>query len=128
MKRLVLPLMLLTAACAGADPRSAPRSAEDRQNDAVAAACRADAERQMRYRERGQTMRVDEAESRLGAGAFIGNPIERSQLGARFERDQMIQDCIRGNQAQNGAGQGSGTQPGAARPATTPPAGSGRGS
>ncbi|MDQ1079306.1 hypothetical protein [Pseudoroseomonas cervicalis] len=116
MKRLALSLLLLPpllAACA----EMAPRTAEDRQNDAARAACRADAERQMRYRERGQTMRVDEAESRLGSAAFMGNPMERSQLGARFEMDQMIQDCLR-----------SANQGPSLTPQTAPPAGGGRGS
>lgn len=95
MKRLILPLLLLTAACAGTP---APRSAEQRERDSAVAACRQDAERQMRYRERGQTMRVDEAESRLGAGAFVGNPLGRDQLAARFEQDRMIAECLRGQE------------------------------
>lgn len=107
MKRLVLPLLLLSAACA-----MPARDGEERQADSAAArACRADVERQMRFRERGQTMRVDEAESRIGTGAFIGNPLERSQLGARFEQDRMIDECLR-NARDSGP---SGGSPGAGR-------------
>lgn len=110
MKRLILPLLLLSGACA-APP---PPTPEQRQRDAASAACRVEVERQMRFRERGQTMRVDEAESRLGSGAFIGNPMERSQLGARFERDRLLDDCMRGAREQppvpaspTGGGRGS---------------------
>jgi len=117
MKRLVLPLLLLTAACAGA----APRTAEERQQDAARAACRQDAERMMRTRERGQTMRVDEAESRLGAGPFAGSGFAGSmttdRLGARYEQDQLVQECLRGRQ--------DGAVPGAVAP---PARGAGRGS
>ncbi|WP_419896891.1 hypothetical protein [Roseomonas sp. USHLN139] len=125
MKRLVLPLLLLTGACA-----VAPRSAEEQQNDAARAACRVDAERQMRYRERGQTMRVDEAESRMGSGAYIGNPLERSQMGARFEMEQMIQECLRGANAQQQAAPAAAVDTPATpapTPAATPPARSRRG-
>ncbi|MXP61862.1 hypothetical protein E0493_00675 [Roseomonas sp. M0104] len=117
MKRLVLPLLLLTAACAG----MAPRTTEERQQGAALSACRQEAERVMRTRERGQTMRVDEAESRLGAGPFTGTSLAGSmnteRLGARYEQDQMIQDCLRGRQ--------EGTTPGTAPP---PAGGAGRGS
>lgn len=127
MKRLAFSLLLLTGACAAVPPRGA----EDQQNDAARAACRADVERQMRYRERGQTMRVDEAESRMGTGAYIGNPLERSQLGARFEMDQMIQECLRGAQAQRDAATPAAAAPAPApapAPMPTPPARSRRGS
>jgi hypothetical protein len=128
MKRLALPLLLLMGACAAV----APRSAEEQQSDAARAACRVDAERQMRFRERGQTMRVDEAESRMGSGAFIGNPMERSQLGARFEMDQLVQDCLRGANAERQAAQpapaAAGPAAPAPTPAATPPARSRRGS
>ncbi|HWX49920.1 MAG TPA: hypothetical protein VNZ61_17880 [Roseomonas sp.] len=116
MKRLVLPLLLLTAACAD----MAPRTAEDRQQDAARAACRQDAERVMRVRERGQTMRMDEAESRLGAGPYTGTvagSMNTERLAARYEQDQLVQDCLRGRE--NGA-----AVPGAAPPA----GGAGRGS
>ncbi|WP_159999689.1 hypothetical protein [Roseomonas sp. 18066] len=126
MKRLALSLLLLTGACA-----VAPRSAEEQQSDAARAACRVDAERQMRYRERGQTMRVDEAESRMGSGAYIGNPLERSQMGARFEMEQMIQECLRGANAQPAATPAPAAATPAApapTPAATPPVRSRRGS
>ncbi|MFC3124623.1 hypothetical protein ACFOD4_06065 [Pseudoroseomonas globiformis] len=124
MKRLLPPLLvttgLLLAACAapssGPVPRPGPAAgAGDPAQDAAIAACRQEVERSMRYRERGQTMRVDEAESRLGAGAFTGSSLRNEQLGARYEQDRMMEACLRG------------TQPGTGTPATPPPGG-GRGS
>ncbi|MBC9177389.1 hypothetical protein [Pseudoroseomonas ludipueritiae] len=95
MKSLSLPLLLLMGACAAA----APRSAEQRQQDQAAAICRQDVERTMRFRDRGQLMRTDEAESRLGAGSFTGardGSMGTERLSAQFERDQMIDSCVRG--------------------------------
>jgi hypothetical protein len=95
MKALSLPLLLLMGACAAA----APRSAEQRQQDNAAAACRQDVERTVRYRDRGQTMRTDEAESRLGTGPFTDTRVgsmSTERLSAQFERDRMIDACVRG--------------------------------
>jgi hypothetical protein len=106
MKSLSLPLLLLLGACATA----APRSAEQRQQDSATAACRQEVERTVRYRDRGQTMRRDEAESRLGAGAFtdaVAGSMSTDRLSSLYAQDRMIDDCVRG---------------------ATPPAGSGRGS
>ncbi|WP_241665323.1 hypothetical protein [Teichococcus oryzae] len=103
MKRL-LPLLLLVSACAA----PAPRGPDSAQQDAAAAACRQDAERTMRFRERGQTMRWDEAESRIGAGGFMGSSLRNEQLGARYEQDRMVQDCLRGLQPGNAAPQPGG--------------------
>lgn len=110
MKPLILSLLLLTAACAG----TGPRSPEERQNAAAANACRQEAERMMRFRERAQTMRRDEADSRLGAGPFsdsVSGSMSTDRLAARYELDQMVAECLRG-----------------AREGGAPPAGSGRGS
>ncbi|RKK05682.1 hypothetical protein EBE87_06400 [Pseudoroseomonas wenyumeiae] len=95
MKSLSLPLLLLMGACAAA----APRSAEQRQQDQATAICRQEVERTMRYRDRGQTMRTDEADSRLGAGSFTGTltgSMSTDRLSSQFERDQMIDSCVRG--------------------------------
>jgi hypothetical protein len=116
MKPPVLPLLLLIAGCSGiAAPRYGQQGAQD---DTITAACRQDAERMMRYRERGQTMRVDEAESRLGTGADIGNRLGRDQMGARFEQDRLVAECLRGAQQ----------APATPRPAVPPLTGGGRGS
>jgi len=114
MKSAILPLLLLLGACAA----PAPRSADQREQDAANAACRQEAERVMRFRDRGQLMRQDEAESRLGSGAFSGSTtgsMSPDRLSSRFQQDRLVDECVRGA---NGA-------PGAAPAAT---GGAGRGS
>lgn len=118
MKRLALSLLLLAGACA-APPASRPSGPQSAADSNALALCRQDAERMMRYRERGQTMRVDEAESRTGTGAFIGNRVERDQLGARFEQDRLVDECLRSRQPASAP---------AVAPSAAPPGGSGRGS
>jgi hypothetical protein len=112
MKSLSLPLLLLMGACAAA----APRTAEQRQQDQAAAVCRQDVERTVRYRDRGQTMRTDEAESRLGAGSFTDTRVgsmSTERLSAQFERDQMIDSCVRGATAPSPATRSPGAAAGA---------------
>ncbi|MBO1077030.1 hypothetical protein [Roseomonas marmotae] len=95
MKALSLSLLLLLGACAAAPPRSA----EQRQQDLATAACRQDAERIMRYRERGQQMRLDEADARLGAGAFtdsVSGRLSTDRLSAQYEQERMVERCLRG--------------------------------
>jgi hypothetical protein len=109
MKTLPIALLLVLGACAA----PAPRSAEQRQQDAATAACRQDVERAVRYRDRGQTMRVDEAEARVGSGAFsdsVVGSMSTERLSARFAQDQMMDECVRGTRNANppaGAGRGS---------------------
>ena len=104
MKPLAFSLLLLLGACAGAGagPAGAPRSGEQRQQDATNAACRQDAERAMRYRDRGQLMRTDEAEARIGAGAFtdtVAGSMSTQRLSSRFEQSRLVEDCVRGANA-----------------------------
>jgi hypothetical protein len=110
MKSAILPLLLLLGACAA----PAPRSADQQQQDATNAACRQEAERVMRFRDRGQLMRQDEPESRLGSGAFSGattGSMSPDRLSSRFQQDRMIDECVRGANeappATTGAGRGS---------------------
>lgn len=108
MKSAVFPLLLLLGACAA----PAPRSAEQQQQDATVTACRQEAERVMRYRDRGQQMRLDEADSRLGAGAFTGattGSMSPDRLSSRFQQDRLIDECVRGasDTPQAGGGRGS---------------------
>jgi hypothetical protein len=64
------------------------------------AACRAEAERVLRFRDRGQIMREDEADARVGLSTAVPTVrAETDRLGARFERDRIIQDCMRGTGA-----------------------------
>jgi hypothetical protein len=98
MKPLAFSLLLLLGACAG----GAPRSDDQRQQDATTAACRQDAERTMRYRDRGQLMRTDEAEARIGAGAFtdaVAGSMSTQRLSSRYEQSRLVDDCVRGANA-----------------------------
>ncbi len=107
MKPAILSLLLLLGACAA----PAPRSAEQREQDATTVACRQEVERVMRYRDRGQQMRMDEADSRLGSGVFSGattGSMSPDRLSARFQQDQMIGDCVRNANGAPPAGGGRG--------------------
>lgn len=83
---LVLPLAGL-AACAARPPA-------DPGETAIRYACRAEADRVMANRERGQIMRDDERGARLGS--FDGGGLRRQSdaLGERFERDRIVEDCV----------------------------------
>ncbi|MFN6954028.1 MAG: hypothetical protein ACK4PG_04440 [Acetobacteraceae bacterium] len=85
----LLPALLLLAlsACAARPPA-------DPGEAGIRAACRAEADRVMANRERGQIMRADEREARIGAleGGGLRRPSD--SLGERFERDRMIEDCV----------------------------------
>jgi hypothetical protein len=89
---LILPLLLF-GACAG--PAMPPPLAAS-PRDAREAACRAEAERIVRIRERAQTMRSDETES--GRGTITVAPYSRAEADrgfAQMDRDRIIQDCLR---------------------------------
>jgi hypothetical protein len=101
MKPLAFSLLLLLGACAGTGA-GAPRSDDQRQQDATTAACRQEAERTMRYRDRGQLMRTDEAEARIGAGAFtdaVAGSMSTQRLSSRYEQSRLVDDCVRGANA-----------------------------
>ena len=118
MNRLVLPLILLLAACTAPiensriqtptlaiqpPPLVQPRGGEA---DALFKACRAEATRVVVFRERGQTMRNDEIAS--SPGGFSNNTamstfrMPLDQASAEAERDRLTRDCMAG--AQGGAG------------------------
>lgn len=86
---------------------AADRTPEQRQNDAQLAACRQEADRVMQFRDRGQTMRLDEADARVGVATNVPTlRAETDRLGARVERDRLIGECLRG-----GSGDAVGTNP-----------------
>jgi len=88
-------LPLLAAACAtGGAP--APRSAESADRSAVAAACRTQAERVVNYRDRGQTMRHDDYNARVGTTSYLGPQVITDQIAQTYERDRMAAECVRG--------------------------------
>jgi len=107
------------AACARPEPAVAPRSVPStaapaapgqtfaapapspaqRDAAALAAACRSEADRIIALRDRGQLLREEERDARLGSDASIYDlrvPIDR--LGRQFARDQVMDECILQNQ------------------------------
>ena len=69
-----------------------------RDQAAVAAACRTDAERIIVTRDRGQLMREDERDSRMGSQASIfSQRTETDRLGRLFERDRLAGQCVQEN-------------------------------
>ena len=77
-------------------PISAPPAPAAGQRDAAYEACRAEATRVVQYRERGQTMRTDEAESSRGTLSVAPNSRVESDRGAQqIDRDRLIADCLR---------------------------------
>ena len=69
-----------------------------RDQAAIAAACRRDAERIIVTRDRGQLMREDERDSRMGSQASpFSQRAETDRLGRLYERDRLMEQCIREN-------------------------------
>lgn len=99
---LSLSFLLLLAACSGFDP-AAPRP-EGRDitldhNISIRAACREAADRTITRQDRGQLMREDERDSRLGAEtSVLSSRAVSDQMGRQFRRDRMAADCERQNQ------------------------------
>ncbi|MFC0410512.1 hypothetical protein [Roseomonas elaeocarpi] len=91
---LLKPVLLL-AALAACAPVAEQRSAGTEQQDARVAECRREAERVVLYRDRGQTMRVDENESRVGVSGISGFQTSNNRLGATFARDRLAAECVR---------------------------------
>jgi hypothetical protein len=80
-------------------PFSAPAPGQGvRDQAALAAACRQDADRIITTRDRGQLMREDERDSRIGSQASIyAQRTETDRLGRIFERDRIAADCVQEN-------------------------------
>lgn len=69
-----------------------------RDQAAVAAACRRDADRIIVTRDRGQLMREDERDSRIGSQASIySQRAETDRLGRLFDRDRLADQCVQEN-------------------------------
>jgi hypothetical protein len=69
-----------------------------RDQAALAAACRADADRVIMTRDRGQMMREDERDARIGTDASIfARRTETDRLGRLFERDRIAAECLQQN-------------------------------
>ncbi|MFT8244556.1 hypothetical protein [Roseomonas sp. BN140053] len=86
-------LLLLAALCGCA--QATPPGPAQRQNDARAASCRQEAERTVLYRDRGQTMRNDDQDARVGTLSNFGIRSTTDRLGATFERNRLADECVR---------------------------------
>lgn len=66
-----------------------------RDRAALAEACRRDADRVVLYRDRGQLMREDERDARIGTDSSIyARRVETDRLGRVFERDRIAAECL----------------------------------
>lgn len=95
MRRIISCLALLALAACGVPPPAA-RTPEQRAQAATAAACREQADRVIARQDRGQLLREDERNARLGteSGSY-GIRTQIDSLGRQFRRDQIAQDCMR---------------------------------
>ena len=74
---------------------SPPPSQATRDRAALAETCRRDADRIVLYRDRGQLMREDERDARIGTDASIyARRAETDRLGRVFERDRIAAECL----------------------------------
>lgn len=99
MQRILPCLMILAlAGCNIAPPeaRSPEQRAQAATAAATAAACREQADRVIARQDRGQLLREDERNARLGieTGSY-GVRTQIDSLGRQFRRDQIAQDCVR---------------------------------
>ncbi|WP_421990450.1 hypothetical protein [Roseococcus sp.] len=95
---LLLPVLLL-AAC-GTTPLVAPARPGDavRTNPQVAQACREETARRIQRQDRGQLMREDERDNRLGSETVSSSQaMQTDRLGRQFQFGREIDDCIRAN-------------------------------
>lgn len=112
---LLLPVLLL-AACSNTPLIPPPRPGDAaRTNPQVAQACREETARRIQRQDRGQLMREDERDSRLGSETVSSSQaMQTDRLGRQFQFSREMDDCIRANTRQ--------TIPQAATPAAEPPA------
>ncbi len=87
-----MAVLLAATACAPA----AERGPEQQQQAAALAACRREAERVINYRDRGQLMRSDDQEARVGVSTYLSFRPTADRLAATYERDQLAARCVRG--------------------------------
>ncbi len=95
---ILLAGLLALAACDGIRPD--PRVAERRDDDVTEARCRDASDRMLTREDRGQLLREDERNARLGSetgGMGIRSQIDAMGRQARLE--QMVRDCVRQNRS-----------------------------
>jgi hypothetical protein len=98
---LLLPVILLTAC--NNTPLMAPARPGDamRTNPQVTAACREETARRIQRQDRGQLMREDERDSRLGSETSSLSPaVQTDRLGRQFQFSREVDDCVRANTRQ----------------------------
>ncbi|TDH64138.1 hypothetical protein E2C06_01965 [Dankookia rubra] len=105
----ISPISLAPPGAAGGAPAAIPTTPGQvyaapapgqamRDQAAVASACRRDADRIIVTRDRGQLMREDERDSRVGSQASIySQRAETDRLGRLFERDRLADQCVQEN-------------------------------
>lgn len=95
---LLLPALLLAGCAAGFGTPEAPQGARS-TNPEVVNACRAQAAAVLARQDRGQLIREDERQARLGSETTgtlaFRTPIDRLSREYRYER--MVDECVRGN-------------------------------
>lgn len=95
---LLLPLFLMTACNNTPLIRPAEPGDSARTNPRVAQACREETAQRIQRQDRGQLMREDERDSRLGSETVSSSQaMQTDRLGRRFQFDREVQDCIRAN-------------------------------
>ncbi len=96
---LVAPILALAACGTGLpsiQPIAAPPPVPRGERDARYEACREQATRVVQYRERGQLMRSDDAESGRGTmGAMPMMRVENDRGAAQIDRDRLVAECLR---------------------------------
>lgn len=113
-----LAALALLAACQGPPPPPL-RNEALRTNDAAAAACRAEAERTVLFRDRGQTMRSDDYNARVGTTSYLGPRVITDDIARSYDRDRYAAECLRAGREADPAGPASAAPPPAA-PARVP--------
>ena len=123
MPRAVFLLPLLLATACSSTPLVPPARPGDavRTNPQVAQACREETARRIQRQDRGQLMREDERDSRLGSETVSSSQaMQTDRLGRQFQFDREMQDCIRAN-TQASMPRPAAATPAAADPSSLPP-------
>lgn len=109
---LLLPLLLVTA-CSNQPLIAPPRPGDAiRTNPQVAQACREETARRIQRQDRGQLMREDERDSRLGSETVSASQaMQTDRLGRQFQFNREVDDCIRANTRQSMQSPGPGPVP-----------------
>ena len=118
------PVSPAVSAAGAPTPRaagSAPDGSGRVSRDALVEACRREATRVVLYRDRGQQMRTDEGDNRVGVQANIPTlRAETDRLAQQYERDRLTDECVRRYTGEEALGRRGGGAIGAPAPASSP--------